>query len=860
MLDLQAFTTDHLANSTHSRLALLVDSLPRTTKSLVKLSNSLLTCTSTYSLSATLSSASWAEEDVADLEKDYSALPRLFQLSIVLKGPVYDRFVASRGNSAPTNETPGQRRAAFIEWCIEQNPILRPTPGGGGGLIVRTAPPKSSWPTEAKIVGLGLPTELTSGGSLMRRAVSQPPPTALETPLVDRKPDYVVTTKLMPPTFIPNESTRQEEEEHALDQITDTTKSAPLTLDPSTVELPASPSPFDLSLVNPFSTSVEIEELSTASPPSSVAALAPVPPKPFDNDEPSSHFLDRSTSTVSSMAMTTSSSMGSVLFEPVLAPFESEVPQGEKESEEMEQGGSRVEQIEVAEGRLGEPEIEEDVQIVEMGEVVDKDETKEHGTADGVTEHSMIEAASTSALDVPLPLSPLATEEFTTIDENRHTSTPAPLELLPSTPIDLPILSPPIDSTPFLEPPPLPPSPALPQSPSLIITSFDETTDELPPSPPPKSSKPFRILSLDGGGLVGPIPQLIALKKHLALNSDSSLPSQHFDLIVGTSSSALPTLLLGQFRLSIDETLDVLTRVARQALRLEGTAAAPGQTKPKRGGKWSRLFSKSSRTTSAAQVIPRRTALESAIKQFVPAATSSLPLSRSSCQTAVLAYQRTSSTSSRAQQCWLDSESDLTLLEIVQASMALPGSSSSPFVSSPTSLNPSSSALSHASGFVDSLDQPIELISLSIGYSLASITLDSKRTSRTRLDALRQIKEFGAGNAASAEALSKRLEKDARVNLIRIEANCDGAELVRADEGDLVESIRAQIEGRRRAANTASSRNRQSKFFSFLAPPLSPSSPLNTFHSDASSNSLTSSFTTPLFSLVEIHGLSFVRS
>ena len=517
--------------------------------------------------------------------------------------------------------------------------------------------------------------------------------------------------------------------------------------------------------------------------------------------------------------------MGSVLFEPVLPPLESEVSLGEEETAEVEDEAQDQEHVPLVDERILKQEIEDAGNgVAGTAEDVQEDETKESEITDRPNAEAATEAfrpdSPTLAYNVPLPLSPLAVEEIgsSPIIDARRSSTPAPLDLLPSPQLDLPLLSPTFDEVTSLQPPLLPPSPALPQSPSLIVTSFDDTTDDIPPSPPSRSPRPFRILSLDGGGLVGPIPQLLALKKHLASTSNSSLPSQHFDLIVGTSSSALPALLLGQYGLSIDETLDICTRVARQALRLEGTASAPCQMKPKRGGKWSRLFSKSSRTTSAVQAIPRRTALESAIKQFVPAATSPLPPSRSSCQTAILAYLRSNSASSRAQECWLDSESDLSFLGIVQASMALPGSTSSPYVPSPTSLNPASSALAHP--LLDSSDQSVELVSLSIGYSLASISLDPKRTSRTRLDALRQIKEYGAGNSATAEALRKRLEREKKVKLIRIEAGCDGAELARADEGDLVESLQSQIEGRRRTVNTDSGRNRQSEHFLISPSPL----------------------------------------
>ncbi|GAA5976825.1 hypothetical protein JCM5350_007259 [Sporobolomyces pararoseus] len=881
MLDLQAFASDHLAKSNASRLTLLVDDLAKTLSALSKLSNSLLACISTYSIStSTIMTSLWSEQDASDLAKDYAALPRLFQLSIILKGPVYERFTRERTDS-PSTETPGQRRAAFVEWCLEQNPTLRPNRSGGGSGT--SAPPvKNQSLQPSNGLGLGLPSSLTvgAGGVSMRRAVTQPltfsaPITSSspKVPLSDdpETPSDIESLPPVAPASVPG---------------SEIDPSLPPS-NPSSDNLPH-PDPSSLGQVKPAESLLIDEPLPPNSADSSdysveIAAASSVQAaeKPdVPNDSLASHALDRSTSTVSSMAMTNSSSTGSLLFEPVLPSIQVGEVQADELVAETEEGEHpAVLQEKKMDGELEEETAREDE--AEEGVEQDKIEIEEEKEEEKVTvepisvvrESDPMERALTLesypstpvdinnsllglALDSPLPPSPQVDDLFSpsqrkTVSVIQSSPPPDPRQLLEPLPI--------ADN----EPSKLPPSPALPSSPSLLITSFDDNTDTdtLPPSPPPKPDRPFRVLSLDGGGLVGPIPQLLALKKELLDNShDSTSPSHHFDLIVGTSSSALPALLLGQLGLSIDETLQICAQVSRRALGLEGPSTASSesskqQSKPRRIGRWSRFFSRSSRSSRILPPPDRRTALDAALKQYTPSATAPLPLSRTPCRGAVLAYRKTA-TEHRAQECWLSVDSNLSLSEIVQASMSLPSNTTSPFVPSPTSFNPTSSALKYAqsllSNYSTSHSRSIELASVSIGYSLSTIPLSVPPTtakksigvsSRTRLEKLKELKQIGAGNSAAHESLSKKLLERGRgggggedeefypvIDLKRIDLGLDSRELGWKDESELFENLKVQIFGGGKGSQPQqlppplSPRQHSTLNFSRLSPPGSPSS------------------------------------
>lgn len=121
LTDLQAFATDFSSNK--DRQQLLVHGIEPTLRLISSLNTSLASAVALYSLS--LDTSRWAEENALDLGMDELALPRLFQHAIAPRGPTYDAFVKAR--PPPTGDT-SKRRDEFIEWCFEQQPLLRPDP------------------------------------------------------------------------------------------------------------------------------------------------------------------------------------------------------------------------------------------------------------------------------------------------------------------------------------------------------------------------------------------------------------------------------------------------------------------------------------------------------------------------------------------------------------------------------------------------------------------------------------------------------------------------------------------------------------------------------------------------------------
>ncbi|GAA5993787.1 hypothetical protein JCM10908_000746 [Rhodotorula pacifica] len=138
MLDIQSFATDFLARSTHSRQDLLVDSLDQVTSALKRLTDSILLCTSLYG-SVPFSKPERLEQDAVDGATDEAALPRLFQLSITLRGPVWDRFLRSATQDLSTLK-PQERRRAFVEFCFAKNDKLRPAAAAASSPRVAISP------------------------------------------------------------------------------------------------------------------------------------------------------------------------------------------------------------------------------------------------------------------------------------------------------------------------------------------------------------------------------------------------------------------------------------------------------------------------------------------------------------------------------------------------------------------------------------------------------------------------------------------------------------------------------------------------------------------------------------------------
>ncbi len=73
----------------------------------------------------------------------------------------------------------------------------------------------------------------------------------------------------------------------------------------------------------------------------------------------------------------------------------------------------------------------------------------------------------------------------------------------------------------------------------------DGTRQTLRPVQPWPSGKPFKILSIDGGGILGILPCMILSEIEKRFLDDDSI-GKHFDMIVGTSTGGIIALGLGQ--------------------------------------------------------------------------------------------------------------------------------------------------------------------------------------------------------------------------------------------------------------------------------------------------------------------------
>ncbi|GAA5977114.1 hypothetical protein JCM11641_001305 [Rhodosporidiobolus odoratus] len=828
ILDLQAFATDFLAQSSSNRLTLLVDGLPAHQRKLKTLSSSLSTCISIYALFS-LSTSTWAEEDAEDLLADEVALPRLFQLSIALRGSVYDAFLAAQPSPADfAKEPPAKRRTAFITWCLERNPLLRPSETSSPSAI-RRGKAKVSWPpAEADAVALGVSNNAAqaSPSPAMRRAVSQPVPVSVSTPsptsfapaaLPPPPPPPATATAadlpLAPPTALAtaaptttiahngaaaeqkagevmcvcpidslgdSDGSQQEDDGAAASEHVDelmTAEGCVTTSPPPEAE--TDPSPPLQSLANsPPSAALEPTEASVTSSPlpttvaSAVSTAFVKPTFLYPDDEPDLSMARRDSS-ASSIAMTVTSSAGSRLFESSLGVQEEE--SGEEEEEGADVGemvgevagkaaGEETESVQISEELTAGPnrQLTEVAKVGELEEGKSVEKVEEEEDACDAKSATAIETASDSA-------TAKVDEQPSTIPVITFTEEPGDLEALsPSSPIDNPpsplrATSPAASNqgrpcaSPYVEcaPPSTPPS--------ITVPAFPAPSVAAPPSSPPTA--PYRILALDGGGLVGPIPQLFLLKQYLSSLPPSPSPSQHFDLITGTSSSSILAILLGHCKLSVDAALRGYLSIAQAAFALEPPSTR-GARKPKRG-MWSRLLGRGAsplpQCDGLSEAVRRERALDAALKAHLPR---------------------------------FDEPFAARVGEAVKASLAASSlfPSSSRWTGSRTSLSPAAASITFAT--LHASNQPIHLLSLGTGYS--SLPLDAlaaKRISKSRLIILREIKQLAASNTVAAEALIARLEGDEAVQVERIEVDCSRCGIVGREEWEIEAMIRAVVRG-----------------------------------------------------------------
>lgn len=320
--------------------------------------------------------------------------------------------------------------------------------------------------------------------------------------------------------------------------------------------------------------------------------------------------------------------------------------------------------------------------------------------------------------------------------------------------------------------------------------------------------KQTRILALDGGGLLGPVPQLHLLASHLR-----SSPASHFSLIAGTSSSALLAVLLGRLGLDIPAALALYTRIAQSALQLDGPAGGAAARAPPRRkqGRWARLFRRQSSpvigpepavSSARAMAEARTEALARALAELLPGADEPFfrPGAPHGGRTALLAFlppDAASSTGSKsATPTWLCSDHPspagpsrgLTVAQAILASAA-----ASPLFVYP-SYCPSATSLCAAERVLDLCDDveregEVEVVSVGTGYASLRLPPPSRtlgtpsQPGRARRVALEAAQQAAAANGVAAAALASKLDAPGgRIKLVRIEPDNVGGAVMEGGE------------------------------------------------------------------------------
>ncbi|BGP37606.1 hypothetical protein JCM10449v2_001523 [Rhodotorula kratochvilovae] len=774
MLDLQSFATDFLAHSTGpSRLDLLVLTLPASQRALSTLTASLSALLTHYALPHPSSPTTWAAEDALDAAADARALPRAFQRAVALRGHAWETFLAER--PAPVGGTPGARRAEFVEWCAGRNPLLRAGEGDGAREAAEVTPramrrKEGSWPPpaspsqslgEGDMLGLGIAT--VAKAPLMRRAASQPaalPHEAVETGAPASEVCSSLATRNSVLATEPDASSEPLAVAHESEHN-------PPPAAPISPPSPNPSSPLPSLLAPPL-----VELKSTALPtPAEGAVEAP-------QVEPAAGA------------------------KPVTDPMATE-PETEPSSPREERPAPPAQEDAPV------PAREAGLACTERAHGGD-----EHASG-SPTPEEMVDEADTPPLRAPTPIEQAETQNAKPTTVSPSSATPAPdlpVILLTSDGSDEPVALTPLDEdrtvpdvvvegekedevavSQVVVAPDSPPTPTL-------DSSVPPSTAPAPASPPAlPPAEPLRILALDGGGLLGPVPQLHLLASHLQALPSSPSPAQHFTLIAGTSSSALLAVLLGRLGLSVDTALALYTQIAQRALALGGPpGAAPAQQQQRRKqSRWSRLFRRSSPVPDSPPAqrmsVPeaRTAALAKALAELLPGAdepfaSPSSTRARSGAVTAILAFAPSSSGGRRAQPRWLRSDAPSSSsagaggMTVAQAVLA--GAAASPlfalegWAATPTSLCPAEGAVELARALAGEEGREIELVCVGTGYASLRLPAPSRSSplSPARRIALESAQQAAASNAVAAAALARKLEGAEGVRVTRLEVDVAG--------------------------------------------------------------------------------------
>ncbi|GJN88236.1 hypothetical protein Rhopal_001201-T1 [Rhodotorula paludigena] len=727
MLDVQAFAIDFAAQSTGpTRLPLLVCSLAPVRSALSTLNASLTSLLAHYALSHPSSPAAWAAEDAVDIASDNAKLPRLFQLSLALRGPLFERFVRENPPQDGSAASPAERRDEFVEWCYAQNELL--CPGGGTGDEAKDTLPRrarrlqGSWPPPEATTRDDLAAQ-TAGQvarglapPIMRRAVSQPMPPTTGATAAEVSPAPLVQT--------PNPSAAAKESILP----TPAHDGAPsIVQDSPTSPNPPVPAP---SLILASASPAQLDEPPVCSPAPVQSAPPPLkcemqPPSrgegPVDTASPTEptspplapgaaataiHEIDVAPRPTTAMASSSPPSSA----EHTAALLLEDEPAASGASNETVESASSTTMLYAASAT----QLASDCLGSRVGAA------GQHSEQDKVRVPVIVLAGEVVEIDLPLAQvvdAPSPNSDVVAISECAD----PPIEQVASAPAA--------------------PTDARPSEPLATLS------DSLP-SP----VEPFRVLSLDDTGLVGPIAQFVLLEVRLRTSRTDS-PARHFALMVGTSASALLAVLLGRVQLSVEDALALYMQIAKRALPLHASAGSSAAAPTKRR-RWSRLFRRANE----------------------PFFRDSEDTGRYGARIALQVFQADTTTGKIAPRLLRDDDPacELTLAQAILAScaaspfFAAPSSLLLPFTSSPTSLNPSTAALDIARELCP-VGGKVELLSLGTGYS--SLRLDDPSLSLQRRSVLQTVKQFAAANAVEAAALSRRVAEHAGVTVERVEVD-----------------------------------------------------------------------------------------
>ncbi|KAK4705535.1 hypothetical protein P7C70_g656, partial [Phenoliferia sp. Uapishka_3] len=744
LIDLLAFSNDYTSSSTSSRLALFVHGIPSLHSSLSTLTRSLISSISFYSLSSP-TTTSWESEDALDRSKDLEALPRLFRLSIALRGPIYEEFLLERSGSAAMEV--GKRREEFCEWCMEKNESLRPREGMS---------PVRTW-TMTLPASPTSPTGVEDTPTKKRRGTSEGMVGSASVTLV---PYIYGPTGRRPESIISLTNSSPKKSNHLSSPLMTRSISSPF------------PPP---SLPHFFEDPTSFAVVEPAAPTEVESASPDLPNSPVVDEE---IVTDTAPGSPTPSGISMNSSYASHLFaSPVFSDFtapsedgehlvEDETSEKNVEKPKVNEEQSEVEVEHVAEAKLAEVDVVAPSPKVDAVKPVALD--PEPRLDESVTPFEKTGVAQTPDAIESSPSPPSPQSSAPPSPQGEEAAPPAALSPThrPTRSSSIPLASLPVSPLP-LDPPAPPPSqkerdrerPLSVRIPPILTlrpaTPLSQNSDSGPSSP----VQAVRVLCLDGGGIRG-LPLLLTLRSALGslakTPGEMPKPCEQFDLITGVGTGGLIALLLGRLRLSLDDAIELYICIAELSFR--------GKDRTATRSRWSKLFSSPSATEG------RDANLERALKSFLP----ETPMMDDSehtteCRTAVLAFQNGKAKWLRSYEDEAgDGHNSMTIQQVARATLAStpffkPYSATPSLVFTDTNTSPNPSEAT-----VDELHRQYgrgATISCFLSLGVGKVPTSSSgpagvKASKTRLKALRFVAELEVQGARAAERFRGRARKE----------------------------------------------------------------------------------------------------